>query len=39
VAAVRVELVTPENVKSLIVDPGFLSAEALPACKSRLAVN
>jgi D-xylose transport system substrate-binding protein len=39
VAAVRVELVTPGNVKSLIVDSGFLPAEALPACKSRLAVN
>jgi D-xylose transport system substrate-binding protein len=39
VAAVRVELVTPDNVKSLIVDSGFLPAEALPACKSRLAVN
>ena len=38
-AAVRVDLVTPENVKSLIVESGFLSAEALPACKSRLAVN
>jgi len=39
VANVHVELVTPENVKSLIVDSGFLSAEALPACKSRLAVK
>jgi D-xylose transport system substrate-binding protein len=39
VAAVRVDLVTPETVKSLIVDSGFLSAELLPACKSRLAVN
>jgi D-xylose transport system substrate-binding protein len=37
VAAVRVEVVTPETVKSLIVDSGFLSANELPACKSRLA--
>ena len=37
VAAVRVEVVTPENVKPLLVDTGFLSADELPACKSRLA--
>ncbi len=37
VAAVRVEVVTPDNVKSLLVDTGFLSADELPACKSRLA--
>jgi D-xylose transport system substrate-binding protein len=37
VAAVRVEVVTADNVKSLIVDSGFLSADELPACKSRLA--
>jgi D-xylose transport system substrate-binding protein len=38
VAAVRVELVTPENVKPLLVDTGFLKADDLPACKGRLAV-
>jgi D-xylose transport system substrate-binding protein len=38
VAAVRVEVVTPDTVKPLIVDTGFLSADELPACKSRLAV-
>lgn len=37
VAAVRVEVVTPETVKALIVDTGFLSADELPACKNRLA--
>ena len=37
VAAVRVEVVTPDTVKSLVVDTGFLSADELPACKSRLA--
>jgi D-xylose transport system substrate-binding protein len=37
VAAVRVEVVTPDNVKSLLVDTGFLSADELPACKNRLA--
>jgi len=35
--AVRVALVTPETVKSLVVDGGFLPAEALPGCASRLA--
>jgi ABC-type xylose transport system substrate-binding protein len=39
VAAVRVALVTPETVKSLIVDSGFLSADALPACADKLAHN
>jgi D-xylose transport system substrate-binding protein len=37
VAAVRVEVVTPETVKPLIVESGFLSANELPACKNRLA--
>ena len=37
VAAVRVEVVTPDTVKSLIVDTGFLTADELPACKNRLA--
>ncbi len=36
-AAVRVEVITPDTVKSLIVDTGFLSADELPACKNRLA--
>ncbi len=37
VAAVRVEVVTPETVKPLLVDSGFLAAQELPACASRLA--
>lgn len=37
VAAVKVEVVTPDNVKSVVVDSGFLNADDLPACKSRLA--
>ncbi|HEY5944099.1 MAG TPA: substrate-binding domain-containing protein [Kofleriaceae bacterium] len=37
VAAVRVEVVTPDTVKALIVDSGFLTADELPACKNRLA--
>jgi D-xylose transport system substrate-binding protein len=37
VAAVRVELVTPDTVRSLVVDGGFLPASALPGCASRLA--
>jgi D-xylose transport system substrate-binding protein len=37
VAAVRVEVVTPDNVKPLLVDSGFLDADELPACKSKLA--
>ncbi|MDB4964124.1 MAG: D-xylose transporter subunit XylF [Myxococcales bacterium] len=38
VAAVRVEVVTPDTVKPLIVDSGFLTAGELPACASKLAV-
>ena len=37
VAAVRVEVVTADNVKPLLVDTGFLTADELPACKNRLA--
>jgi D-xylose transport system substrate-binding protein len=37
VAAVRVEVVTPDNVKLLLVDSGFLTADEIPACKNRLA--
>jgi len=37
VAAVRVALVTPDTVKSLIVDSGFLGADALPGCAAQLA--
>ncbi len=37
VAAVRVALVTPETVRPLIVDSGFLSADALPSCTDKLA--
>lgn len=37
VAAVRVELVTSDNVKSMIVDSGILSPDELPGCKHRLA--
>jgi D-xylose transport system substrate-binding protein len=37
VAAVRVELVTPDTVKKLIVDGGFLPASALPGCAGKLA--
>lgn len=37
VAAVRVALVTPENVKSLLVDTGFLKASDLPGCADELA--
>ncbi|HEV7557387.1 MAG TPA: substrate-binding domain-containing protein, partial [Kofleriaceae bacterium] len=33
VAAVRVEVVTPANVKSLLVDSGFASASELSACQ------
>jgi D-xylose transport system substrate-binding protein len=36
-AAVRVEVVTADNVKPLLVDSGFLTADELPACKNRLA--
>jgi len=31
-AAVRVEVVTPATVKSLLLDTGFLTAQELPAC-------
>jgi len=37
VAAVRVDVVTPQTVKSLIVEAGILSADELPACKTTLA--
>ena len=37
VAAVRVEVITPDTVKPLLVDSGFLSASELPACASKLA--
>ncbi|MBA3817957.1 MAG: substrate-binding domain-containing protein [Deltaproteobacteria bacterium] len=37
VAAVRVEVVTPDTVKPLLVDSGFLTAGELPACAHRLA--
>jgi D-xylose transport system substrate-binding protein len=37
IAAVRVEVVTDQNVKPLLVDSGFLTADELPACKSQLA--
>jgi D-xylose transport system substrate-binding protein len=39
VAAVRVEVVTPDTVKPLLVDSGFLRADEIPACKSRLAAK
>ena len=38
IAAVRVELVTVENVKTL-VERGVLTREQLPSCKDKLAVN
>jgi len=37
IAAVRVEVVTPDTVKSLLVDSGFLAANELPACAAKLA--
>lgn len=37
VAAVRVEVVTPETVKALVVDSGFLTPSELPACAAKLA--
>ena len=37
VAAVPVTVITPDTVKPLLVDTGFLNADELPACKSRLA--
>ena len=39
VAAVRVEVVTPDTVKSLLIDSGFLSADDVPACKAKLALK
>jgi D-xylose transport system substrate-binding protein len=39
VSTVRVEVVTAETVKPLIVDAGILTADELPACKARLAVR
>jgi D-xylose transport system substrate-binding protein len=38
VAAVRVELVTPDTVKALLIDTGVVSADEVPACKGRLAL-
>jgi D-xylose transport system substrate-binding protein len=35
VTAVKVVLVTPDTVKSVIVDSGFLSASALPGCADK----
>jgi D-xylose transport system permease protein len=32
VAGVRVEVVTPQNVKPLLIDSGFLAASDVPAC-------
>jgi ABC-type xylose transport system substrate-binding protein len=37
VAAVRVEVITPDNVKPLLVDTGFLAASEIPACAKKLA--
>jgi D-xylose transport system substrate-binding protein len=39
VAAVRVALVTPDTVKPLLVDSGFMTADALPACADKLAAR
>lgn len=39
VATVRVDVVTADTVKALLVDAGVLTADELPACKSRLAVK
>ncbi len=39
VAAVRVALVTPDTVKQVIVDSGFLGADALPSCAGKLAAR
>jgi ABC-type xylose transport system substrate-binding protein len=39
VAAVRVEVVTRDNVKSLLVDSGFLTAKQLPECADKHALN
>lgn len=37
VAAVRVEVVTPDTVKPLLVDSGFLAPSELPGCASKIA--
>ena len=37
VAAVAVDVITPDTVKPLLVDSGFLTADELPACKRLLA--
>lgn len=39
VAAVRVALVTADTVKPLLVDSGFMTADALPACADKLAAR
>jgi D-xylose transport system substrate-binding protein len=39
VAAVQVVLVTPDTVKQTVVDNGFLSADALPACAGKMAAR
>ena len=39
VELVRVSVVTPDTVKPLLVDSGFLSVDELPACKTKLAVR
>jgi ABC-type xylose transport system substrate-binding protein len=39
VLAVRVALVTADTVKTVIVDSGFLAADALPACAGKLAAR
>ena len=36
-SAVRVALVTPETIKQVIVDSGFLTERELPACAGKLA--
>jgi D-xylose transport system substrate-binding protein len=36
-AAVPVELVTPDNVKQVGVDSGFLTSDEIPACAGKLA--
>jgi len=38
-AAVRVGLVTPKTVKSLLIDSGFFSKKDLPGCAGKLALN
>ena len=39
IAAVRVDVVTRDNVKPLLVDSGFLTANELPACNRLAAVR